>query len=114
MMCPKCGGDWIVKRTGFMGIRGPKRHTCKKCGYLDERKVWVNDEYVGPPELLSEKDHIEKENERLFFNENTMPCCLNSPIDVYEGATGGMCTNIECAYCGARWNITALGTIEKI
>ena len=51
---------------------------------------------------------------RLFFKEDTMPCCGKSPAKYYRGPEGGFSTNIKCFYCSEKWNICPPWFIEKI
>lgn len=115
MICPKCSGDWIVKETRkFFWQKSVPRHVCKECGYLDTRKTWVNDVYVGPPGLETDEDHERHRINNIFFKEGMMPCCGNE-ISFFEGPSGGCCTNIKCAHCGSKWNMSSMtGTIERI
>ncbi|MGN6819445.1 MAG: hypothetical protein ACTHJR_12315 [Sphingomonas sp.] len=43
-----------------------------------------------------------------YIRDNTCPCCLTKPFSFYEGPSGGMCTNVECATCESRLNICSL------
>jgi len=123
MICPECGGAWKVKKVRddnkpiwwpFGQKDSHKRHVCSKCGYLDERKTWVNDEYVGPPGLETEGDREKRKIAREFYHEGRMPCCGN-PIGFYEGPRGGAGINIKCAHCGAKWNVAPIAQIiERI
>lgn len=43
------------------------------------------------------------------------PDCGKSPVELYEGPSGGMSTNVFCSNCGHGYNITPmLGTAEDI
>jgi len=56
----------------------------------------------------------EGRNAITFYEFGKMPCC-GKKAEFYEGPRGGMCTNIECAHCGHRWNIcTQIKFIEDI
>jgi hypothetical protein len=41
-------------------------------------------------------------------------CCYCNSDSWYEGPHGGFCTNIECARCGARFNVGPEGYSELI
>jgi hypothetical protein len=45
VICPKCGGNWTVRR---------RRCVCATCGFLDARATWVDGVYCGPPDLNPE------------------------------------------------------------
>ena len=55
MICPKCTrspedyvtGEWVHKI-----INGHLRMVCNICGYIDERKVWIDDVYHGSPDKM--------------------------------------------------------------
>lgn len=118
MICPKCGGKWVIKKMGFLGLFGPKRSVCKKCGYKDERMSWINDEYVGPPELYTKEEREKFEENKtmrnLFYKHHICPACYNK-ADFYEGPCGGMSINITCSNCDAVFNITPITkSIERI
>jgi DNA-directed RNA polymerase subunit RPC12/RpoP len=111
MICSKCGGEWEIKRVGgILGIGGKKRHVCSKCGYMDERDCWVGDEeeYIGPkdvdPNLSDPVRKQQKEDAHIFYDLHKMPCC--GAASYYEGPHGGLSTNIKCAECGAKFNVT--------
>lgn len=40
--------------------------------------------------------------------DGSCPHCF-STAGFYEGPSGGMSTNVECATCGTRWNANAVG-----
>ena len=43
------------------------------------------------------------------------PDCKTNPMQMLEGPSGGMSTNIKCAECGSKFNITpAIGIAERI
>ena len=115
MICPKCGGSWAVKETReWFWQKSVPRHTCRDCGYLDTRKTWVNDVYVGPPGLETDEDRERHRLNNMFFKEGKMPCC-GKEISFYEGPCGGLNMNIKCANCETEWNMSQMtGTIERI
>ena len=110
MQC-SCGGKWVVKKVGgFFGFGGKKRQFCSKCGKIDTRHTWINNEYVGPadedprstdPKLIQqEKDAVE------FYDNHRMPCCGAKAF--LEGPCGGVCMNIECSSCGTKFNTSLM------
>jgi len=51
-------------------------------------------------------DMEEKDSWRILFYElGLMPCCRGN-MKFFEGPRGGMATNIKCAHCSHKWNIT--------
>lgn len=63
-----------------------------------------------------EKEYVETRtpDETEFYVNHRLPCCGSK--EFFEGAQGGMNTNIKCAECGAMWNIepTVFQSIERI
>ena len=55
---------------------------------------------------------IEKLWREAITELKVMPCC-GLPIRYYPGPEGGLCQNICCAHCGAKWNIGPL-TVQRI
>lgn len=40
--------------------------------------------------------------------EQTCPACLDHPVKLYEGPSGGMSTNVFCSNCGQGYNLTPM------
>lgn len=110
MICPRCSGEWTVKRIGFLGLTGKKRQVCSQCGYKDERDCWVDDVYIGPKDHDPNLDDPEKlrtvQESKQFYTTGKMPCC--GADEYYKGPQGGLSTNIKCAGCGATFNMTPM------
>lgn len=83
--------------------------------------AWLTKLFMGndPNEEILEpgEEYVRDTPEgRLYASlaENVCPKC-GSAGGFYEGPSGGMSTNIECADCGQRYNVTpVLGIAEKI
>jgi hypothetical protein len=121
MVCPVCDGEWKVKKISkFFSFGGKKRHVCSKCGYVDERDCWVDDEYIGPkdvdPHSIDPKKIQEKEDAVEFYDKHRMPCCGST--NFIEGPKGGASINIECSKCKKKFNVSLdfpqLRLIERI
>jgi len=50
---------------------------------------------------------VEETNVEFMNRTGSLPCCGSS--EAYEGPSGGVSTNIECAGCGQRWNVARWG-----
>jgi hypothetical protein len=66
----------------------------------------------GCRELCDKVEMDNKKLKELFLKYNACPDCGSEQL--YEGPSGGMCTNVTCAGCGHRFNLGLPVFIERI
>ena len=59
---------------------------------------------------LGREPEVDENDERSLWNsivKDGCPDCHNNPMTIREGPSGGMMTNVMCADCGSKFNISA-------
>lgn len=98
----KLTGDsrWLVNYIPWVEKKKKKIFPCKSCLLF--------------PNCSKICDKIEMDNDKIRAFLRQHKCCPDcGTSEFYEGPSGGLCTNFQCAGCGHWFNIGAGGMVAE-